>query len=548
VRPVLVLGLGLAACAGGERRFPVREPLWRDGDLDPVSVACRPDPRKPGGRLCRPGEYESSFAWDGFDNLVTRPLAELFAVKVVGPAVNVNSLDEVPDSSWFTNRIGRRPMTAEEVMHGPCDPRPIPIDGPDGSVLIDQGKMNGANPGFRVRLPDGRRYMLKGDIAGDPERATGATTIATRLYHAAGWWAACDSVVYVRPSLFTLKPGLTVTDNTGVTRAFDRAALAQLLANASRRGDLVRMSASEWLPGRTLGPFTYDGVRKDDPNDVVRHEDRRDLRGARLIAAWLNHFDSREQNSMSVWLAADPNEPDGSPGHVRHYYLDLGDCFGSRWALDGISRRLGHSHYLDFGHVLADFLTLGLIVRPWDRTRIDPAGAMFGYFGAEPFEPEKWKPGYPNPAFERMTEADGAWAARILARFTDEHIAAAVAAGDFTERRHSAYLARVLASRRDDIARRYLSRLSPVTDVTVEGDELCALDLARRSGLWPEERFRYAAETGAAPLAVRAEAGGRLCLRLPPEDGYRVVTIANGQAPGRLRAHVAAGKLVGLER
>src|SRR5262245_3358514 len=27
------------------------------------------------------------------------------------PALNVNTLDEVPDSSWFTNRIGRLPMT-----------------------------------------------------------------------------------------------------------------------------------------------------------------------------------------------------------------------------------------------------------------------------------------------------------------------------------------------------------------------------------------------------------------------------------------------------
>jgi len=34
-------------------------------------------------------------------------------------AVNVNSIDEVPDSSWFTNRLGTRVMTAEEVETGP---------------------------------------------------------------------------------------------------------------------------------------------------------------------------------------------------------------------------------------------------------------------------------------------------------------------------------------------------------------------------------------------------------------------------------------------
>jgi hypothetical protein len=462
----------------------------------------------------------------------------------------VNSLDEVPDSSWFSNRIGRAPMTVDEVRHGPCDPRPIPLNGPDGSILIDQGKMNGANPGFRVRLPDGRRYMLKADGAGEPERATGATTVAARIYHAAGWWAACDSVVYLRPAIFSLEPGLTVTDNSGVTRPFDRPALARLLADASRRGPLVRMSASEWLPGRPLGPFRYEGVRRDDPNDVIPHEDRRDLRGARLIAAWLNHFDAREQNTMSVWLSADPDDPDASPGHVRHYYLDLGDCFGSQWAWDGISRRLGHAYYLDFAYVAADFLTLGFIVRPWDRARVRPGQEIFGYYAAQPFDPAGWKPGYPNPAFERMTEGDGAWAARIIARFGDAHLAAAVTAGDFTDPRHDAYLAEVLARRRDAILRRYLAVLSPITDLSVENGGLCGVDLARRSGLWPAPEFRYGAavEPGGARPAVDALEDGRLCVALPAGPGYRIVTLTNGQAPGRLRAHLQDGRVIALER
>ena len=34
-------------------------------------------------------------------------------------AVNVNTMDEVPDSSWFTNRIGRRAMTVPEIVRGP---------------------------------------------------------------------------------------------------------------------------------------------------------------------------------------------------------------------------------------------------------------------------------------------------------------------------------------------------------------------------------------------------------------------------------------------
>src|SRR5688572_20522248 len=30
-------------------------------------------------------------------------------------ARNINTIDEVPDSSWFTNRIGARPITSDEL-------------------------------------------------------------------------------------------------------------------------------------------------------------------------------------------------------------------------------------------------------------------------------------------------------------------------------------------------------------------------------------------------------------------------------------------------
>ena len=64
---------------------------------------------------------------------------------------------------------------------------------------------------------------------------------------------------------------------------------------------------------------------------------------------------------MNVWLAADESDPDSTPGHIRHYYLDLGDCFGSDWDFEMLSKRLGHAYYLDFGYVAEDFVTLGLI-------------------------------------------------------------------------------------------------------------------------------------------------------------------------------------------
>jgi hypothetical protein len=545
--------LPLVACGGGVRRFPLRAPMWRDTDLDSMSVPCRPDPRDPARRLCRPEAYESSYAWDAADNMVFRPLARFFAVDPGGEAVNVNSLDEVPDSSWFTNRLGRAPLSDDELERGPCGDDRLDPDVPDGSWIIDQGKLNGANPGFRVRLPDGRRYMLKSDLANEPERATGATAIGARVYHAAGFWAACDTVIYLRPGILRLLPGLTVTDNSGTTRAFDQAALDSLLAAASRRGDRLRVAASRWLPGRTLGPFTYAGRRDDDPADVIAHEDRRDLRGARLLAAWLSHFDAREQNTLTTWMADDPGAPDSSPGKLLHYYIDFGDCFGSWWKWDDLWRRIGHAYYLDIGYLLADFVTLGLIERPWERARLVDGG-IFGYYSARDFDPEAWVAGYPNPAFDRMTERDGAWMARIIARFTDERIAALVAVADFTDPAQTAYLAQHMRARRDLILRRYFARLPPIADLGVEGDALCGLDLARQAGLFPADRFRYRARLRAGPglterpAAARPLADGRVCVDLPrvaPAGAgagdparYLIVELENGQARGRLHAHL----------
>jgi hypothetical protein len=34
-------------------------------------------------------------------------------------AMNINTIDEVPDSSWFTDRIGARTISNEELVRGP---------------------------------------------------------------------------------------------------------------------------------------------------------------------------------------------------------------------------------------------------------------------------------------------------------------------------------------------------------------------------------------------------------------------------------------------
>jgi hypothetical protein len=44
------------------------------------------------------------------------------AVDPRGESVNVNSLDEIPDSAWFINRLGQHPITEADLRRGACEP------------------------------------------------------------------------------------------------------------------------------------------------------------------------------------------------------------------------------------------------------------------------------------------------------------------------------------------------------------------------------------------------------------------------------------------
>jgi hypothetical protein len=557
--PLLFLVVAATGCAASDRAFPLRDPITVDTDMRPVTVACHvsPTPKAPHDVSCAPEVYVSPLIWDGTDNLVFRPLSESLGVVHHGEAVNANSLDEVADSSWFTNRIGTHLMSPEEV----------------GTWLIDHGKTDGSSPGFRVNIPGKGKYLFKGEPADQPEHPSAASVIGAAVYEAVGFNTSCEQIVYFRPSLLKLAPGLERKGNFGAMEPFDQKVVDKILADSPHRGSLVRMQASAWLPGYLIGPFRYTGTRADDPNDIIPHDDRRELRGGRLLAAWLDHFDAREQNSMDTWMT-DAHEgkgkPTASPGHVVHYYLDTSDCLGSEWAWEEISRRLGYSYVADWGDMARDLITLGIPTRPWDRVRREKGLETFAFFNVKDFEADQWKNEYPNAAFSRMTERDGAWMARILAHFTPEMVEALGRASKFSDSRKSDYLTSVLQGRLDRILERYLMRLSPLAGVHVTGtDRLCADDLAAARHLRPPSDFRYDARlssgTTELSLAVARQADGAICVTLPhlaaegggrddAADRYVRITIANGVAQGPLVAHlydlgpVRGYRLAGLER
>jgi hypothetical protein len=568
------VALAVTGCASGERRFPLREPLWRDTDLRPVDARCHGEPTDEDPRhvSCAPVPYDGTLYWDGADQMFFRPLSETLGVVAGRESIDVNSLDEVPDSAWFTNRLGVRPVGLEELRRNACPKDKIldPETTPDGAWVIDKGKTFGSTPGFRMRVPGKGKYMVKVEAHG-PERQVASTVIGEAVYYAAGYYASCEQALWVRPSIFRLTPGLTSRrGNFGDLYAFDRKALDDLFAHSTMRDGLLRISASSWVPGYGLGQFRYEGTRRDDPNDVVPHENRRELRGARVLASWIGHVDCREGNSLDTWMADTPGgAPDSSPGHVVHYQIGTSAALGNVWELDAISRRLGYSYVVDWGDIATDFFSLGAAPRVYETVQEAPGHEIFGYWNVTDFEPDRWKNEYPNPAFDRMTERDAAWMARILSRFTPEMVRALAEMGKLSDPANTAYLEGVLEGRLQKILERYLTRLSPITDVRVEGaDVLCAVDLAEWRRMRDPAAFRYTARLLGAHrrwLTVERRPGPRVCVALPhvaPEGAiadddaarYVRVRIDDGVARGPLVAHLydlgpsRGYRLAGIER
>src|SRR5579862_3964452 len=98
-------------------------------------------------------------------------------------AGDLNTIDEVPDSSWLTNRIGTLPISTEEIARGVNAGRPPAAE----KWTLLREKSSGTNPGFTARDANGETWFLQFDLAELPEAGTGAVEIATKLFWALGY-------------------------------------------------------------------------------------------------------------------------------------------------------------------------------------------------------------------------------------------------------------------------------------------------------------------------------------------------------------------------
>jgi hypothetical protein len=139
-----------------------------------------------------------------------------------------------------------------------------------------------------------------------------------------------------------------------------------------------RAIASKFLPGKPVGPFNWKGKRGDDPFDTVRHDNRRELRGLRVIAAWLDHFDTKQLNTLDMYV-----EEHGKH-HLRHNLIDFASTLGA--SATGPFPLANYEYVFDAPASLGRAASLSFIVS-WERIQ-RPAGLDgVGYLESKGFNP-----------------------------------------------------------------------------------------------------------------------------------------------------------------
>ena len=388
-------------------------------------------------------------------------------------ALNVNTIDEVPDSSWFTNRIGHRAMSIADIVRGPDIVDRLDVD----EWIVTGGKGRaGFQPGFRaVNAKDPRPlsertlYQLELDLEPFPDLATGAEMIGTTIYHALGYNVVDVYLVNVDPKKVQVAENATDRDASGLRRLTRRDIDAIFKMGARNPDGTYRMTASRFVAGRPMGNFVHYGTRPDDPNDIYPHEHRRELRANRVFAAWINHDDTRAPNTLDMLVA------ENGRSYLKHYMFDFGSVLGS----SGDRRASGFEYMIEKRSTLAGLLTLGLWTPSWQFGR--HPGDLYPSVGlaeADRFDPKSWKPTYPNAAFKNMQRDDAFWAARLVARFSDDALAAIVEKARYRDPRAAEYLRSVLIKRRDKVVQAWINGVNPLVNFKLTTDGTLTFDNA----------------------------------------------------------------------
>ena len=537
----LLLGWGILTLdsALAQKKFRVDDPIEADPDQLAITL---------------PEEIKLSHIYDFLENNFSRRPKKN---EQIPRTRNINTLGEVPDSSWFTNRMGKQVMTVPELVRGPNR-----NEGPNRSRswVIVGVKVQGVTPGFTIRDASDDIYFIKFDPPRHPQLTTATEVIGTKFFHAFGYNVPENHLSLLSRGDLTISPDARLEDEEGKERKVRDSDIDRVFRRAYQLPDgRTPVVASRRLPGIPLGPFKYFGTRDDDSNDIFAHQNRRELRGLRVFCAWLNHDDSRSVNSLDMYVGK-PGE-----GYIEHYLIDFGSCLGSG-STQVQSRRAGNEYIFEWAPGLKSAFTLGIWDRPWRHVKY-PDYTAIGRFEGDFFEPNLWRPEYPNPAFERMQIEDSFWATRVVTRFTNEMIRAIVQTGQISDPQAEGYLVETLIKRRDKIVGYYLSQINPLDDFRLASQgntvELEFRNLGTLAGLGSDtsyqyQWFRFKNDTQSEERIGELHSSPFLSVAVPKTNGdylmVRISTIDPCQPAWKndvkvfIRNHSEKPAVVGIER
>jgi hypothetical protein len=351
------------------------------------------------------------------------------------------------------------PISAADLSKGPNT-----SDGPaPGPWTVTSSKSDGVTPGFTIKDANGQRWFIKFDPRGYRAMATGTEVAVTKLVWALGYNVPENHIAYMRRSQLVVGSTAKFTPASGRKRPMHPGDIDQMLKRVDREADgSYRIVASKALDGTPIGRIRFFDTRSDDPNDLVPHQDRRELRGYGVFAAWLNHVDAKSINSLDTLVTENGRQV------VRHHLIDFGSSLGSG-AIEPARYEAGLEYYIEPKKTGKQMISFGFAYPKWHTMKFYEAPAI----GRLPldnrdFDPDGWKPHAPNQAFLHARSDDKFWAARKLMAISSDMIRAAVKTGEFGDPKSEEFLVRALAERRDAIIRAYLPAINPIVDPALE--------------------------------------------------------------------------------
>ncbi len=329
-------------------------------------------------------------------------------------STNVNNFDEVADSTWFTNRMGRtsqlmNPFKTPPSLQGKWKVLAMIVGKADGEFVIQDAHKN--------------NYLIKIDKDPDDLVSSGELLGALILSNA----------------------GYNVTEN--YVFDFD----ARILEKGFLPPGKYRALAVRIPKGEDLGHFEFQGKRKDDPNDRIPHEYRREVCALKVFASLLNNRDISTKNTLDVY----------DNGHVTHYLANFNGSFANMRSeyLSDISTNEGRTldALFSFGFY-NPYLTNPAVVHPKYK----------GILSSDKFQPKNWQPDKPNLAFRYMSFRDAFWAAKILQQFTDEDIKTIIAMSGYKDEAIRKRIVAEVVSRRDKITTYYFQQVNALDNFNLD--------------------------------------------------------------------------------